>query len=386
MDKEDTMVEKQRFYFFDNLRVIAMMLVIAHHAAMPYGPEGGMWPVGEAVRAQVLDAFFTVNRSFGMSLFFMIAGYFTVLSCDRIGPKAFIRNRLVRLGIPLLAISLVFLLLSVFFFGAQDGKLGSAWPIESGHMWFVQHLLVYSLVYALWRMARPGRAGAPKKLAAVPRWWAIVAFALVLGFVSGTVRIWYPVDDWSYILGFLKVAWADVPRDLSLFVLGAVAYRHQWVTRFPTRAGMAWLGVGLFLAAACYAYYMGGAGILGLSEDAAGAIEIWWESLLCASMCIGLTVLFREKANVQTRLLKWLAQGQYTAYVIHVFVVIGFQAPLLTVALPPLAKFALVTAASVPATFLIAGLMKLPPRALRGTRAATVEDTAPQVRQHAKVS
>ncbi len=380
------MAEKQRFYFFDNLRVIAMMLVIAHHAAMPYGPTGGMWPVGEAVRAQGLDAFFTVNRSFGMSLFFMIAGYFTVLSCDRIGPKAFIKNRLVRLGIPMLAISLVFVLLGVFVFGAHDGKLGSAWPIEAGHMWFVQHLLVYSLVYAVWRMARPGRGGAPKKLAAVPRWWAIVAFALVLGFVSGVVRIWYPVDRWSYILGFLKVAWADVPRDLSLFVLGAVAYRQQWVTRFPTRAGMAWLGVGLFLAAACYAYDLGLGRFLGLSQTAADVIEIWWESLLCASMCIGLTVLFRERANVQTRLLKWLAEGQYTAYVIHVFVVIGFQAPLLTVALPPLAKFALVTAASIPATFLIAGLIRLAPHALRGRRAAAVREAALQGRQDAQVS
>jgi len=112
-------------------------------------------------------------------------------------------------------------------------------------------------------MARPGRAGAPKRLAAVPRWWTVVAFALVLGFVSGVVRIWYPVDDWSYILGFLKVAWADVPRDLSLFVLGAVAYRQQWVTRLPhpVRHGVA--GGRAVPAAACYAYDMGLGGSLG---------------------------------------------------------------------------------------------------------------------------
>ncbi|HSJ53519.1 MAG TPA: acyltransferase family protein [Anaerolineae bacterium] len=351
------MTGKLRFYFLDNLRVVAMALVIAHHAAMPYGPPGGMWPIQEAVRADVLDGFFTVNRSFGMSLFFMIAGYFTVMSCDRSGPRKFVKSRLVRLGIPLLAVSLVFLLLNVLLSRGEDGSLSPAWPIEAGHMWFVQHLLVYSLGYALWCTIHPHRDGTPRKLAPVPRWWAIVVFSVVLGFVSGVVRIWSPVDDWSYLLGFLKVAWADVPRDLSLFVLGAVAYRHQWVTRFSTRAGMAWLGAGLFLAAMCYAYYMGLAGILGLSQAAAGAIEVFWESLLCSSMCIGLTVLFRERANVQTGLLKWLAQAQYTAYVIHVFVVVGFQAPLLGLAMPPLAKFALVTAASVPATFLIAGLI-----------------------------
>lgn len=349
---------KLRFYFLDNLRVVAMVLVIAHHAAMPYGPPGGMWPIQETVRADVLDGFFTVNRSFGMSLFFMIAGYFTVMACDRGGPRKFVKSRLTRLGIPLLAVSLVFMLLNVFLSG-EDGSLGPAWPIEVGHLWFVQHLLIYSLGYALWYKIRPHREGmpTPQKPAPVPRWWVIVGFSLALGLVSGAVRIWSPVDDWRYLLGFLKVAWADVPRDLSLFVLGAVAYRQQWVTRFPTRAGMAWLGVGLFLAAMCYAYYLGLAGILGLSQAAADAIEVFWESLLCSSMCIGLTVLFRERANVQTGLLKWLAQAQYTAYIIHVFVVVGFQVPLLGLALPPLAKFALATAASVPATFLLAGLM-----------------------------
>jgi len=59
----------QRLHFFDNLRIFAMAMVIAHHAAQPYGPTGGEWPIEEPVRAAVLGAFFMVNRSFGMSLF-----------------------------------------------------------------------------------------------------------------------------------------------------------------------------------------------------------------------------------------------------------------------------------------------------------------------------
>jgi peptidoglycan/LPS O-acetylase OafA/YrhL len=73
-------------------------------------------------------------------------------------------------------------------------------------------------------------------------------------------------------------------------------------------------------------------------------------------------VLFRERANVQTRLLKWLAQGQYAAYILHILVVLAFQALLVSLGAPPLAKFALVTAASIPVTFLIAGLVRKPLR------------------------
>jgi peptidoglycan/LPS O-acetylase OafA/YrhL len=92
----------RRLYFFDNLRVFAMAVVIAHHAGQAYGPTGGWWPIQEPARAAVLAPFFMVNRSFGMSLFFMIAGYFTVMACDRSGPGLFLKSRLLRLGIPVL--------------------------------------------------------------------------------------------------------------------------------------------------------------------------------------------------------------------------------------------------------------------------------------------
>jgi fucose 4-O-acetylase-like acetyltransferase len=189
-------------------------MVIAHHAAQPYGPTGGWWPIHEPVRAAVLGAFFMVNRSFGMSLFFMIAGYFTVMSCDRYGARAFLRNRLERLGIPLVAFALIIMVLQVFVFGAKDGHLGQPWPFEVGPLWFVEHLPLYSVIYALWRMIRPRRTDAAQKLADPPGYVAIVALALGLAVVTGVVRNWFPIDKWLYLLGFFRVAFADVPRDL----------------------------------------------------------------------------------------------------------------------------------------------------------------------------
>lgn len=338
-----------------------MMVMIAHHAAQPYGPTGGWWPIQETTRAAILGPFFMVNRSFGMSLFFMIAGYFAVMSCDKSAPRGFLKNRLIRLGIPLLVFALI-VLLQVFVFGATEGQLGPVFPIDVLHMWFVEHLLVYSVIYAVWRMLRPHRADTPQKPAALPGYGVILAFAFGLAVVSGVVRIWFPIDRWVYLLGFLRVAWADVPRDLSLFTIGAMAYRHQWVTRFSTKAGMIWLGIGLFLVGLWYAYDLSLKTILGLGDTTADVFALLWESLLCCSMCIGLTVLFRERANVQSRLSKWLAGGQYAAYIIHLFIVLGFQALVVGLAASPLAKFALVSLASIPVTFLIAGLIRKPLR------------------------
>ena len=351
-----------RLFFFDNLRVFAMAMVIAHHVGQAYGPTGGWWPIQEPVRAEVMGAFFMVNRSFGMSLFFMIAGYFTVMSCDRVGPRAFLKNRLTRLGIPTLVFGLIVMALQVFVIGAKDGKLGPVWPVNLLHMWFVEHLILYSLVYALWRTIRPRRPDAVQKQANPPGYLPIVLVALGLAVVTGVVRIWFPVDYWLNLLGFFRVAFADVPRDLCLFIVGMLAYRHQWATRFPTRAGMVWLGVGLFLVAFWYAYDPWLNTALHVSDTANDIMSFFWESFLCFGMCIGLTVLFRERANIQTRLTKWLAEAQYATYIIHLFIVLAFQALLAGLVAPPLAKFALATLASIPVAFLIGGLIRKPLR------------------------
>jgi peptidoglycan/LPS O-acetylase OafA/YrhL len=355
----------QRLLFFDNLRVFAMAMVIAHHAAQPYGPTGGPWLIQEPVRAAVLGAFFMVNRSFGMSLFFMIAGYFSVMSCDRVGPRTFLKSRLLRLGIPLLVFGLLTTALRVFVFEAKGGQPGPILPIEVGPLWFVEHLLLFSAVYALWRTIRPRRVDAVDMQANPPGYLTIAAFACGLAVVTGVVRLWFPIDKWLYLLGFFRVAFADVPRDLCLFIVGMLAYRHQWATRFPTGAGMVWFGVGLTLAALWYAYdpwLYNALHVSGTAEEIQNIFVPFWESFLCLGMCIGLTVLFRERADLQSRLTRWLAQAQYAAYIVHIFPVLVLQALLVGLLAPPLAKFAVVALAAIPASFLIGGLIRKPLR------------------------
>ena len=76
-------VSRPRLFFIDNLRIPLIALVVAHHVGQAYGPTGGWWYFSEPARAAVLGAFFTVNRSFFMSLFFMVSGYFLPMSFDR---------------------------------------------------------------------------------------------------------------------------------------------------------------------------------------------------------------------------------------------------------------------------------------------------------------
>jgi glucan biosynthesis protein C len=353
----------KRLPFFDNLKVLMMVMVIVHHVGQAYGPTGGWWPVQEQTRTEILGPFFMVNRSFGMSLFFMIAGYFAALSCAKSGPAGLVRNRLQRLGIPLLGFSLLMILLQVFVFGLlETGELGAVWPIDVVHFWFVQHLLLYSLGYAAWRWLGRGAAGRAVRPMNPPGHGAVMALAIGLTLVTAIVRIWYDIDEWVYLFGYLRMAPADIPRDLGLFLLGTLAYRNDWVSRLSSKTGRVWLAVGLALGGLWYSYDLWLGDILVFSDAVWDLLLPLWESLICCGMCIGLTIVFRDKVNRQTPLIREMAQSAYAAYMLHVFVAIFFQSLALGLAAPPLLKFVLVSLITVPVSFLLASLIRQPLR------------------------
>lgn len=369
-------MQPKRFYYLDNLRVALTILVIAHHVGQAYGPTGGWWHVQEQERAAILGPFFTVNRSFFMSLFFMISGYFMALSFERSVRGKFVKSRLLRLGAPLLFFALLVIpiqhyiyylnfrgygpisfwayYLEVYFgMGIKPaGWTGPSWPeLNFGHLWYLEHLLVFSLVYALiqWFVKKPLL---PERFTSkIPYDGTIKMTAFTLAFLSGLVRIWYPVDHWEGFLGFIQVAWADVPRDLGFFIIGIMAYRGDWFERFPTRRGYNWLWVGVILAVLWYLLRLWFWDLFPLRGFALDIFYLIWEHFLCTGMCIGLVVTFREKFNSTNRLGKTLAGAQYGAYLFHVVVVVLLQYLVLGFHLPPLLKFAIVTLLAVPLVF-----------------------------------
>lgn len=94
-----------RLFFLDNLRVLLIMLVIAGHLAATYSGSD-VWyyyePTKDEVASIILSIFGVTVQAFTMGLFFLIAGYLTPGAYDRKGATAFLKGRLLRLGIPLL--------------------------------------------------------------------------------------------------------------------------------------------------------------------------------------------------------------------------------------------------------------------------------------------
>jgi peptidoglycan/LPS O-acetylase OafA/YrhL len=364
-----------RLHFIDNLRVFLISLVVAHHAGQAYGPTGGEWPLFSPERSPLLGPFFGVNAAFFMGLLFLISGYFVPGAFDRKGAGVFLKDRLLRLGIPLLFIGLLtFGPLTYFMeYTEQGGQLSfvqyfireyiGKWQVEIAHMWFVAHLLMYALGYSLWRLLVKRRIRASKSNLSVPTHHSILAYTLALAAVTGVVRFWYPIDRWEDLLFVIPAEIAHLPQYLSLFIIGIVAYRRDWLRRLPKKTGVTWLWIGLMAAAAAYAYSLVGRRFL--PSITAGGGPTWrtlvysiWEAFICVGLCVGLLVLFREKSNKSGKLLSTLSDSSYTVYIIHLFVVVGLQYGLVGSPLPPFIKFTLVTLVGVPLCFALSYLIK----------------------------
>ncbi len=329
-------VPNARLNYLDTLKVLLTGLVIAHHAGQAYGPTGGRWPIFEPERAAILGAFFSVNAAFFMGLFFLISAYLLPMSFDRKGASAFLKDRFVRLGIPLAV--------AYGTFTALEHQPDVA------HLWFVGHLLIYALIYACWRALNW-----PALRLDAPSHRQIAAYAVALGLVTFVVRIAFPIDQWVSIFGLVNSELAHLPQYASLFALGVVASRGRWLEGIPTPVGMRWLTVGIVLALLRYVlpWWSGG------GFNAESLLWSTWEAFICVGLCVGLPVLFRERFAAPGQLMRRAARNAFGAYVLHIVpVVVGLQFALVGVPLDPFSKFLLVTLLGVPLSFLLAAAVR----------------------------
>ena len=127
---------------------------------------------------------------------------------------------------------------------------------------------------------------------------------------------------------------------------------------------MAWLTVGLAASALICVLALTGHGFFNGGGPSLGAfIYDLWEAFLCCGMCIGLTVLFRERLNGRGRLARDLAATTYAVYLLHVPVLVPLQYAFAAASFGPLTKFLLVTLITIPATFAIGSILRRAPLA-----------------------
>jgi len=219
-----------------------------------------------------------------MSLFFAISGYFTPGPYDAKGRADFLRDRLARLGIPLVVYFFLLNPCAVFLAQRFQGKAPDGWLsfvrgsyggiVGTGPLWFVLALLIFASAYAALRVLA-GRARERTGTRPLPGDGRIVGFVLGIGLAAFLVRLVFPVG-WQ-VLG-LQLGY--FPLYVPMFVFGIWAHGNGWLDALSDAQARRWIRAALAAIVALPALIVLGKG-LGASPDAfKGGLH--WQALVYA--------------------------------------------------------------------------------------------------------
>ena len=364
-----------RQLFIDNLRWIAIVLVLSMHAADTYSPLGSWYYVDRRPIDYSTFVFFAAwqiyLQAFFMGVLFFIAGLFVPFSFDRKGPGKFIRDRLFRLGLPVLLYMLVIGPITEYFVAqswtsSEPTSFAQEWIKhikngqvlqESGPLWFCVALLIFSLAYTSIRAVTGRRLLSKPVNDCFPSWRKIVCFVLLMATATFALRI-------TRLSTVFNLPVRDFSQYVLLFTVGILAARRRWLTRLDLRVGVSAiifaLSVGFlawFAILSCGGFFRGNESAFsgGLHwQSAAFAI---WESATCVAISYGLLAILRAQFNQQERVAKFMSANAFSVYVFHPPILILAARLLHGFEWPSVLLFLALTTVAVTSSFILSALL-----------------------------
>ena len=387
----NTESDKQRLIFLDNLKVLFTALVIFTHVMVTYVGRGSWYyhaTLNESnptdtislIILYMIAGFAGIFQAALLGLFFLMSAFFTPKSYDRKGVKSFWKERLLRLGIPILLYVLLINPIIIYLLASGGIQPYSSIPRMQGTfieyylsnfqslvifvnfiteftiMWFLVVLLIFTAVYTIWRQItkiNSIRQRIPKELP-IPKYIYLLLLAIGLGFLSFLVRIAFPVEIWPFGLPI-----AYMIQYFMMFSVGIIAYRYGWFEQMTRNHVKAW-AITIFAVVilfftyffvfvgtdADYRVFFGGPNLEALIFALA-------DNIICMGMIFVLIKIFYAKFNKQGKLLKNVSDSSYNMYLIHPFMVISVSLAIASILLSPLIKIAIV----LPVAFILCYLI-----------------------------
>ncbi|MEP6874603.1 MAG: acyltransferase [Burkholderiales bacterium] len=356
----------------DALRAGTTLLVVLHHTAITYGAIGGWYykelATDRSPASMLLVFFCTLNQAWFMGLFFLLAGYYTPAALRAKGPWPHLRDRVRRLGVPLLVYGCVLGPITIALAQTARGKpftdtllwLWRHTEFEKGPLWFAWALLIFAVVVAL-RGALVTQRDAPAATRPFPSNAALFGAALVTGAAAFALRLVWPVgrEVWGLQLGYFA-------SYVVLFIAGCLAAAPRWLEAWPdvqvrTWRRIAWIALPVLPVMALFG---GRLGLQGKTEggwSVPALVYAVWEPLLAWGVILCLLQVCQRRFHGLAPFGQRLARRAFAIYVVHPPVVVGVALAWRLVAAPALLKLAVSGSVACVLCYLLAGaLLRVP--------------------------
>jgi glucan biosynthesis protein C len=321
----------QRLHHMDNLRALAMLLGVVFHASLAYSPMlHFFWLSSDPQKSAAIDVFAWFSHLFRMPLFFLIAGFFAVFLLHKRGVGGLLKNRALRVLLPLLIFLPLVLwtmylgilwakehvsapspVLNFIFMGMQSEQTPDQ-PLSTAHLWFLYYLcLFYPLVLVLWKL---GVYRQSWTAVLFNRWVMVLVMPLLLipGFYL--INAPHPAPE-----GLLPQFWPFILYGV-FFLLGSLLFQHQaaMVQLAPFRWWLLLIGIGSYVYFNHRVPASEGNLLMAVSE----AVTAWYLTLWCL-------IVGQRHLNQHNRWFRYVADASYWIYLVHLPLLMFIQYMLL---------------------------------------------------------
>ncbi|MFX1477365.1 MAG: acyltransferase family protein [Promethearchaeota archaeon] len=373
MNTESTVT---RYLFLDNIKVLFTILVIFWHTMVTYG-DVGWWYYKESNPIDPFsEIFFLLVVSIGgvfqtslLGLFFLLGGYFTPKSYDRKGVRSFWKERLIRLGIPLILYIVLINPLMIYILSKLGIPPWSTNPMLQGTfldfyfssflswenfinfisfggpMWFLRVLLIFTALYTLWRQITKLTSVQRKipKVFSIPRYSYLLLLAIGLGFLTFLIRIVFPID-----VRPLEIPWGQIIQYLTMFSIGVICIRYLWFEIMTKKHVKIWLiTIIVSLIIIFIDFFIAMAKGVDLVDFTGGAnlhafLFALVDNVISMGVIFVLIKVFYAKFNKQGPTLRNLSINAYYMYLLHPPILVVVSLGFASLDLYPIIKIAIV--------------------------------------------
>jgi glucan biosynthesis protein C len=350
------MHDLKRLHGLDALRASMMLLGLVLHSAASYPRTslGQAWPYQDAQTSALFDPVIFIIHLFRMPTFFVMAGFFAALLFYREGPAGFLVHRVRRVLLPFFVAWIVLFPMMVFGFtlalmgggfgnvaGALQATVAAPYtPTVLAHLWFLYYLFMICVVAAV-----VVRLVGYVPLATRARFTAIfgglaptAAGCVTLGLLSGFTMLPMSAPMLDTPAAFVPTARVLVAYAVFLSFGWLLFVRRDLVPSFG-RHPWRYLMVGLLMSVAYLASVLQPPFI---NPDAAHVASVMLGGVAMWLLVYGLIGIFVRYAAHPSPLQRYLADGSYWIYLVHLPVVSWFVGLLAPAPLSAVSKFALV--------------------------------------------
>jgi glucans biosynthesis protein C len=178
-----------------------------------------------------------------------------------------------------------------------------------------------------------------------------------LGFTTFLIRIWLPV---GIFYEPLHQEFAHYPQYIAMFAIGTLAFRGDWLEKFPGSQSQLWGWVAMLCVFTLPVIVLAAGALTGeLDERGAGGWN-WisfsysiWEGFACLAFSISTLTWYRKRYNQHNWLSAKMAEATFTAYVLHPAVIVPFAILLSGITINLSLKFLIVAPIAVALTYII---------------------------------